>query len=233
MNVHILVDYYNLPRRLLSRGISFITRQIDSCVLSVFPDTSETLFRLYGGWYDESGLSNNGTRLAQEINKNFPILLRRRDGKIRYLKCEIASSLIKVRSEIFSATVRQHRGMSWLFASAAPAECVDVVNCTAPVVREWSRRGCPAPACKVTARDVFYRKEQKLVDTLICCDLLTLAGHGKAMRVFLVSEDDDFIPALLLSGSHGAKVWQIRTKPSKTRRYDLMLQRQGVQFIYL
>ena len=55
--------------------------------------------------------------------------------------------------------------------------------------------------------------QQKLVDTLICCDLLSLCTDP-GTSVFLVSDDDDFVPALLLAG--------LRVRPSGTSAQSLI-----------
>jgi uncharacterized LabA/DUF88 family protein len=72
-------------------------------------------------------------------------------------------------------------------------------------------------------------KQQKLVDILLCCDLLTLATSDAKAIIFLLSEDDDFVPALLLAGSHTKDVWHVRTQPKKPRLYDALLLRNGVR----
>lgn len=234
MRSHILVDYHNLPLRVVDAGVAQLASTVDSLAYSIYPDTEETTVRLYGGWYDHSGLSNQGTRVTQEINRHFPLPLRRDGGKIRYVRCEIASSLVSLKAELFFATVRQRRGMDTFLRGVAPPGCIDTANCTIPTVLEWSRRkGCPTAGCPVRTIDAFVCNQQKLVDTLMCCDLITLASAGSSMRLFLVSEDDDLIPALLLARAYGANVWHVRTKASKGRLYDAMLRRQGVQIASL
>ena len=59
----------------------------------------EVNVRLYGGWFDDQGLSRDGTRLSQEVGQSFPLSLVGLDGKMRYVRCEIASSLVDCRAD--------------------------------------------------------------------------------------------------------------------------------------
>ena len=231
MQAHVLVDYHNLPRSVRNSGTVSIARTLDELVQAHVPKTDEVHIRLYGGWYDEAGLSNDGSRLTQEIGRNFPIALSERRGQIRYIFCEIASSLIESRSDLLPATVRRAHGLGWFEKQAHPSGCVDLPGCTISTVMNWSRRGCPSTNCPVTHFEAFTAKQQKLVDTLLCCDLLSVAGAES--RTLVVSEDDDLIPALLLAGSRGARIWHVRSKGDKVRLYDGMLLRRGVQLISL
>jgi hypothetical protein len=231
MDTYALVDFYNLPQAILNAGATSLVSQMDSLVRSTNPDTQELFVRFYGGWYDEAGLSNDGTLLVQEISKNFPRPIRTAGGGISHTHCAIASSLLQVRGELFFATLRERRGMARFDRTPTPPGCINAASCTAPNVIEWSRKGCPTTGCPVSSSDAFLCKQQKLVDILLCCDLVTLATAGLTARVFLVSEDDDFIPAIILASSLGATVWHVRTKQKKVRLYDAMLLRNKVNIV--
>ena len=105
-------------------------------------------------------------------------------------------------------------------------------NCSATTVLRWAKRGCPVLGCPVDSPLAFERDQQKLVDTLICCDILELASRHSEAALFLVSEDDDMIPALVVAGSKGGQVCHIRTNPKKTRLYDSLLIRQNVKLVH-
>lgn len=231
MSAHVFVDYHNLPRGLRDAGLSSVARSIDQLVHTHTPAVEEIYIRLYGGWYDENGLSNDGTRLTQELGRDFPITLSGTARSIRRIYCEIASSLVASRSDLFPATLRKSHGLDWFIRGPHPTGCIDPVNCTIPTVLKWSRRGCPTPGCPVTHFEAFTCNQQKLVDTLLCCDLLSVAGPDN--ELFLVSEDDDLIPALVLAGVRSTKVWHVRSKPNKVRLYDSMLLSRGVQLVAL
>ena len=54
-------------------------------------------------------------------------------------------------------------------------------------------------------RECIYRSE-KAVDTQICCDALQLAGTGKLDRLFLYTNDYDFIPLFRALRNLGANI---------------------------
>ena len=54
-------------------------------------------------------------------------------------------------------------------------------------------------------RECFYRSE-KAVDTQICCDALQLAGTGKLDRLFLYTNDYDFLPLFRALRQLGANI---------------------------
>jgi hypothetical protein len=233
MDVHVLIDYYNLPQKVLNAGVASLVTQVEALVRWTCPDACEVYVRLYGGWYDASGLSNDGTVVAQEVSNNFPRVVRSSSGAVCRTHCEMASSLIAIKGDPFLATVRDRRGLARLLRTPAPVGCIDAPNCTAPCVIEWSRKGCPTSGCPVSGSEAFMCKQQKLVDILLCCDLITLTSAGPQVKLFLVSEDDDFIPALLLARSFGSNVWHVRTKPNKSRLYDSMLLRNGIRVTFI
>jgi hypothetical protein len=233
MQAHALVDFHNLPRQVKGTDPASLARSIDAVITSYYPGTREVNIRLYGGWYDDRGLSRDGTKLTQEVGNAFPLSMAGPGGTIRYVRCEIASSLIDSRADLFPSTLRHRHGLDWFIRDPHPPRCLDQSSCTIPIVLKWSRNGCPTPACPVTSIEAFRCIQQKLVDTLICCDLLSLAAADPEVSVFLVSEDDDFIPALLLAGVRGAAVWHVRTKPNKVRLYDQLLLQRGVRLTSL
>jgi uncharacterized LabA/DUF88 family protein len=233
VGIYLLIDYYNLPPRIRNGGVASAVMQIEAVAQSAVPGSDETHARLYGGWYDESGLSRDGTKLTQQIMLEFPRTYRGPRGALRRVTCEIASSLVQVPSNPFPATVRIHRGIERFLRLPAPPACADSAGCTVPSVLEWSRKGCPTPGCRVVGADAFAYKRQKLVDVLLCCDLLALATGQADNSVFLVSEDDDFIPALVQARLSGATVSHVRSKPKKVRVYDAMLYRSGIRVLHI
>lgn len=231
MQAHALVDFHNLPHSLKGGSVESLARAIDGLVTSQYPAVDDVNIRLYGGWFDDHGLSRDGTRLSQEVGKAFPLTLIGLGGRMRYVRCEIASSLVDSRADIFPATVRHRHGLERYLRDPHPSGCVDQPNCTVSVVMRWSRKGCPTSGCPVKSFDAFRCMQQKLVDTLICCDLLSLGVPDPGTSVFLISDDDDFVPALVMAGLKGAAVWHVRAQPNKVQLYDQLLIQRGVRLI--
>jgi uncharacterized LabA/DUF88 family protein len=79
------------------------------------------------------------------------------------------------------------------------------------VSRFVKKEKCPDLACAVTAEQALKKREQKLVDTLLACDIVTLAVSG-VKEIVLVSSDDDFWPAIHAAASFGTKIIRILTR---------------------
>jgi uncharacterized LabA/DUF88 family protein len=58
---------------------------------------------------------------------------------------------------------------------------------------------------------------QKMVDTAIACDTLTLLFTGYARKIVIISDDDDFIPSLVSAEALGFRVFLVR-RPGHTLR---------------
>ena len=104
---------------------------------------------------------------------------------------------------------------------------------------KWARqKECPLMNCDLYDTDVFYKYEQKLVDTMLATDLLYWASHYSKNKtdndtgLFIVSDGQDMIPPLLL-----AKLWYknlgiIRLKSSWETVYDNYLKQQNISLLY-
>jgi uncharacterized LabA/DUF88 family protein len=105
--------------------------------------------------------------------------------------------------------------------------CANPAACGIQAVAQWSRGRCHVAGCSVPAQSVFTYNEQKLVDTLLCCDLIVLAMRRPKTGVFLISDDDDMIPAVLLGSRLGGAVHILETKIRQSA-YGRLLQQYNV-----
>jgi hypothetical protein len=232
LDAFVLIDYDNLSEAARRPGLVTLARRIDASISGVVQDLADTHIRLYGGWYDEIGLTNAGTLLTQEIGSSFPISLALGGRMARRIKCEIASSLIDSRGDVFLFTMRRRRGMRSVLKSQKSQNCANPGSCTIDAVRQWSQGPCPATGCAVASPHVFTYNEQKLTDTLLCADILALAQRAPAPPTFVLSNDDDMTPPILLAAKSGAPICHIRSSPN-AKFYDGILRRNNVQILVL
>ena len=230
MSVLVLVDYHNLPSKLVRHGLVSLWHRLQTTISSqLHDDMRDITLRLYGGWYDEQGLSRDGDRVARSIGAAFPMTVRRPSG-LQRIHCELASSLLALREHIFPATVRFRKGLKRATASSSrPADCGHPDQCATLSVLGWINGHCPDAGCQVETITAFHRREQKLVDTLMCCDLVSFSMNPTTAPIFVVSEDDDFVPAMLLARHLGADIVHIRTVKNRRRVYDDLLLQIGVR----
>lgn len=225
---YVLVDYDNLLPLFQSLPLTSLAQRISGTLDRLSPGLNDVHIRLYGGWYSDTGLTNKGTRIAQELLK-FPLTIGRQGKIVRRVFCEIASSLIGRKADTLFSTFRKRTGFRSRLAITLPTGCVDPTNCTVRAVSKWSSGGCPHTGCAITMHDVFSYYEQKLVDTLLCCDLIALGTRSPAPVIFVLSDDDDIVPAYLLAAGGGASIFQLQMRTSGARSYDALLQQNNVR----
>ena len=231
MDAVCLVDFDNLPQRLRNAGLVPLARYLEQAVQKASPNPGDITVRLYGGWYSASGLSNSGSLLTQEIARDFPLVTPSSTRIIRRIHCEIASSLIDNKSQLLGWTYRRRSGIRSRLTNKRPADCAAPNSCTLEAVVRWSRGRCPDQGCPVTVQNAFTYNEQKLVDTLLCCDILALCRRTPKVAIFVLSDDDDLLPALLMGTSDGGLVWKCRMKPNPGTHYDSLLSQSSVSLI--
>jgi len=232
MEAYVLLDYDNVVP-LVRQALPAISARLHTALEQYAPNLDDVHIRLYGGWYDIAGLTSLGTVVTQEIAQHFPIAILATQGTniVRRIFCELASSLIDSGPDILVWTFRRRRGIRSRLTSLRPQNCAAGGQCLIQSVVKWSRGKCPIPGCNVTAEDAFSYCEQKLVDTLLCCDLVALAGRTPPPSIFVLSEDDDMMPAFLMAGRAGARIWRCQTRPVTNPVYEVLLKRYNVQTI--
>ena len=228
MDAFALVDYDNLPGTLQKAGLQVLATLIDAVAQKGDPGMGDLYIRLYGGWYTYGGLTKRGTRLSQEIGTTFPIPLQGSGGARRYLRCEIASALLSSPAEMFHATLRQRSGTRSRLTAKSPTWCANPGACTIQASVRWSQGSCPVAGCTVNQSEAFEYQEQKLVDTLLCCDLIHLSLVKKD-PIFVVSDDDDMTPAILMASKHARLVSHLRRPPLAPKLYDPILINNSVR----
>ncbi len=165
--------------------------------------------RLYGGWMSGGVLSRMGSEVAAAMAMADPFPLLHTNGVSVRGTVELATSLLAAPAFVLQDTYR-HRGSvpRLRLSGPIPPGCQrDPVACPARILKQFTKGPgslCPADACGVTATSAFVAHEQKMVDTLLSCDLLAAAEDEGISAVFLVSGDTDFVPPLLYAACRDA-----------------------------
>lgn len=228
----VLMDYDNLPRADLRRGLpAYLTHLLSLLPVTALPHRASAVCRLYGGWYEERRLSRRAKDLAGVTGEGFPpeLWLSSSEGEraVR-VSVELARSLrIKPGIDFFH-TYRQRGAPRGLAARSLPfAGCAQPHECPlGPVHDLLARDACPAVSCGVAVSDVVTRAEQKLVDAMLTADLIhasRTALRGGRPQVAVVTNDDDIWPGIYMAVSEGAQVHHIRPTPRKQWPYAAVL----------
>lgn len=67
-----------------------------------------------------------------------------------------------------------------------------------------------------------FSKSEKGIDIEICCDALKLASHSKLERMFILTNDDDFIPLCRAVKEFGANISLIHLSDYTTKNFSLL-----------
>lgn len=209
----IFIDYDNLLQSQKSAGIlDVVTKTLIQLPLDAEISRARCDVRIYGGWYEGVQI----TRLAQdvtiEIHKDFPTIIRIPVESGKYIQistnAELAVALMKEPGHhLFNTFRRKSKVGNIRVETPSNIGCVES-DCILPLVKKLLRNGsCPKSSCGVTSGELVYRAEQKIVDTMLSCDLIH-ASSEKTQMIILVSSDDDFLPPLrtiILNGTNAVR----------------------------
>lgn len=217
MICRILIDYDNLLKSQKESGIlDIVTRIITQCELQDDKSQIRCDVRVYGGWYEGDRITRIAQDLTIEIQRDFPHSLRINDIFIS-LTAELAMAMLEEPDHHLFNTYRI-KGKPRNVHVEKPEDigCTDP-NCLLPLVKKMLRTGkCTKSGCSVSVKNLLYRVEQKIVDTMMTCDLIYVATDP-CDTVVLVSGDDDFLPPLRTILLRGQRVVRVHPKPSNQR----------------
>lgn len=200
-----LVDLDNWHEADASRPIDATLREVVAEVtdklLNVTPEAAFVSIRLYGGWTELGSLSQSASQVAEHLGAidPFPIPV---EGRLIHGEIHLATALsIDPTVEIGDlCRVRKGPPRIRLAGRPRPDACADHESCAAKALQKFTSkptRVCPSEGCTVTAADAFSTRQQKMVDTLMACDLLDFAHDVDVLAISVVTADTDMMPPLL------------------------------------
>lgn len=222
--IYILVDYDNLYPSDKERGVVFWIPQILRKVfanndlinkLQAQISPQQASVRIYGGWRNKDGYF---THLAEDLHKDIQQLsLPYPSQEVNInVNVELASSLIIPNSGVFHHTLRTRSCIDDKMKIADPPQqnnC-NISSCILHDIKYiMQTNNCRHGVCYL--REIFTRDEQKLVDVMIACDVAYLSQNADAILV-IVSDDNDFIPAIQLGLVYSNNIFMLHTKPHET-----------------
>lgn len=219
---NIFVDYDNLLHAQKTAGIlDVVTKALIQIPLNDVTARAKCDVRIYGGWYEGNQITRLAEDIAIQIQRDFPAIIRLPKGEGGYINvsttAELAVALLQEPGHhLFNTYRKKGRPSNIRVQAQSNVGCVDP-DCVLPLMKKLISKGnCPKQGCGVTASDLVYRHEQKIVDTMLSCDLIHAANED-TNRIILVSGDDDFIPPLRTILLHGADVVRFHPKHSNQR----------------
>lgn len=219
--VLIFIDYDNLLYDQKIKGIlDIVTRTLIKVDFTTDQGKVTCQVRLYGGWYSGTDITRKAEDLTIEIQNDFPKIIRvptSDDSVIKIqTRAELAVSLIQEPSHhIFNTFRSRGKPNNIRIRSKSDLGCTDL-ECFLPAIKKLLSKGkCPKESCNVDST-IIYRSEQKLVDTMLSCDLVFTAKSSHNL-IILISGDDDFIPPLRSAVLMGSEPIQVYPRISNRR----------------
>ena len=176
-----------------------------SFCLSSYSDLESVDIRLYGGWRAEA----RNTKLADELNgyledvnsRLFPYVYK---GKKVRGNVSLVISQFNLDIE-WKNTYQEKCGRHYLKVKADSSRVCnnDPSICPIHMIANATRGvavSCPNKGCENIDINQLVRMEQKMVDSMMTCDILEYTQDKDYRVVEVVSDDVDLHPALALAG---------------------------------
>ena len=222
MKLAIFIDYDNLLARHKSSGILDVaTKALFQTPLPSQKVRGTCDIRIYGGWYEGPTMTGPAQKLSVEIGNEFPTIIRvpRQSGQIVALETTgaLAVTLMEEpKHHLFDTYRKKGKPRNIRVQTPAAVGCTDS-SCPLPVTKKLLESGsCSISSCAVTSSDLVYRQEQKIVDTMLTCDMVYAPTQGY-QQLILVSGDEDFLPPLRTVVLRGTPVARFHPLPNRSR----------------
>jgi hypothetical protein len=218
----ILIDYDNLVEADRRNGPRLLLEKICERIVGAGLPLGRRLHaRFYGGWYEGQRLSRRAESLSVDIQRDFPAVLQIIGVRSPLpTTCELALSLdIDPGSHFYHTFRRQSPPLDVKCNDPRAAGCMEPA-CPVVHVQEFLDRGrCSVSGCSRTAAQLLFRSSQKLVDSMLTVDLMTMTSTRPGELVSVVSSDDDLWPGIHGVLHQGITAVQVHTKPGGTARH--------------
>jgi uncharacterized LabA/DUF88 family protein len=217
----VFVDYDNLlPTQKAASILDVVTRVVVQVPWDPSITRGNCEVRVYGGWYEGNQITRLAQDLTVELQRDFPAIMRVPLGKGNLAlkaNAELAVSLLQEPGHhLFNTFRRKGKPSNVRVEKPGDVGCVDTA-CVLPQMKQLLKSGnCPKAECTVTSCDLVYRHEQKIVDTMLTCDVIHAVDRVSGW-VILVSGDDDFLPPLRTVLLRGSAAIRCHPKPGTQR----------------
>lgn len=222
MKFIVFIDYDNLSHLQKETGIlDIVTKALVQTPLDGVSTRTSCDVRIYGGWYEGTQITRLAEKVTIEIQEDFPKVIRLHapsgDRIFISTNAELAVALLQEPGHhLFNTYRRKGKPTNVRVANPSIIGCMRS-DCILPKVKSILSKGrCPIDGCSVAEDNLIYRHEQKIVDTMLSCDLVH-AATGVSDRVILISGDDDFLPPLRAVLLSGVEAIRFHPKPSRHR----------------
>jgi uncharacterized LabA/DUF88 family protein len=220
--VAVFIDYDNLTElHKMSKILDVVTKALLQSEIDSKGGNGSCSIRIYGGWFEGTLMTKLAQDLSVAIQNDFPTIVRipqSGQGIIPLVTtAELAVSMLEDPTQHLFGTYRK-KGKPNNVRVQKPENvgCSDA-SCLLPNLRKMLKSGhCPISTCAVMSQELVYRHEQKMVDTMLTCDMI-YAQKSSFSHIILISGDDDFFPPVQTILLRGTPVVRFHTRPGRMR----------------
>jgi hypothetical protein len=223
------------PGAPIATSLADIVSAVIPRLLEVAPETLFISIRLYSGWTENATFTQFASVVSSQLQFVDPFPLRVRPiGPVLHGEIVLATALSVAPGLDIGDTCRNRAGppRMKLATIPLPVGCAEGDACPAKALKKFtqsSSRECPVSSCSVTAGVAFSTRQQKMVDTLMACDLLDLAHDRDVVAITTVTADADLFPPLIQACLlNGARIILQTNLPHWSSSHLSTLRRCGV-----
>jgi hypothetical protein len=203
-----LIDFDNWYRATPSASIDAVLphciNEVTRELVELADEASYVLLRIYGGWFERGVLTAIGSDVAaaSAAADPFPLAIGN-PRRIVHGELQLVRHLSIAPHIELGDTFRRRGGPPRLRLNGSPLPqgCLEALDsCPARILQKFTKgptRSCPVDSCPVTAETAFLTREQKMVDTMMTCDLLDYMTDSDVIAIAVVTADSDLLPPLV------------------------------------
>ena len=210
-------------------------------MLSDHTEINRIDIRVYGGWYQQGSLTDKASiafTLLSGIDCTIPL-----ENSGRWVRWGMETVISAYGTNHFwDNTYRQKNGLPRIIVKtdAQRERCgIDKVHCPIEIVKKISKgpgKICQVEECALKAEDIFQTFGQKMIDTMMTCDILTIAEEPETKAIAVMTDDVDLLPALVVSALKYSRVsYYIATHNNQhaTQDFPQMLNQYNIKSLNL
>lgn len=203
--VIVIIDFDNYfgadVSKLNSDEIEFSFKEIIKTCEKEFSNFNYIKIRLYGGWYKENTFTKQASGV-QQLLRQISVFPKVNERRILNGNIELATSLYIKPDFIWGYTHKETNGIKRIRVNH---ESVDIVckenrsHCPKYLLYKFTDskdKLCHVDGCFNLQKNVFKGAEQKMVDTIIACDVISSSEDDSVSGILIISDDQDHLPAL-------------------------------------
>lgn len=206
--VVILIDYDNYfgadVSKISPEQMELSFKEMVRLCENEFSDFNSIQIRLYGGWYKETSFTKVASEVQQLLSQ-INVFPKVTEKGVLNGTVELATSLHIKPEFIWGYTHKETQGVRRIRINHDCADdlCKDNrTTCPKYLLYKFTdskERKCGVDGCENLQKNVFKGAEQKMVDTLIACDVISASEDETIIGVLVISDDQDHLPSLALA----------------------------------